>query len=95
MRNLAKYRAMTVEQIMELEDDGERRDILETLIREHTTDENEEEVLVALERELEDEVEEELDRSDDDQVLTEFLERSTDEGLAKVLTKLMKAEPES
>jgi hypothetical protein len=89
-RNKDEYRNLTIEEIVAL-DDELRRDYLETLIREHTESMNIVDVLAGLARQLE-----ESDRndaietaSDEDEYLTELLDKSTDDGLVDVLSNLI------
>ena len=86
MRDKAAYRAMSVDEIVALTDHEERREILETLIREHVSQANEKAIIDALERAIEDEDEfADLDKSDPDEYMTALLDRSTEDALATVL----------
>lgn len=90
MRDKQEYRAMSVDQVMALDDDEKRRDYLETLLREHVSDANQGAIHAALEAALEDpERLADVDKDDLDEYLTELLDLSTDDGIADVLRAAM------
>jgi len=81
---------MSVGQILALPDAEQRRDFLETLLREHVSDKNEKAVIAALEVQIDDdEILQGIDTTDPDEYLTAILDGSTDEGIATVLRTLV------